>query len=288
MSLHRSTDLVDQRLHRVQSAWHNCGMHAEPRRLGCSDGTDSRHDRARQTGPQRSLYSALARNIPQTADLRGAGKGDDIHSTGGDALDQIGDALIVDIGGINVWCHRVSGCACSSQEVHQRKVRLITIELNADRSPGEIERGQGGDDALRGRLRGLQVGSEPHLSERADRLRSAGNLSDATESFDERVLQLDTLREPEEAPQAFPGEQDQIVACSRDEASQPRLDWLWIVSIEDGDEGTADHSGATLLEELCQHVELTGFWNGDGLAGQFRHGSCWFLGVLPSSASPAM
>src|SRR5512132_2450777 len=85
MNLHRSSDLVDQRLHRVQSAWHDCGIHTEPRRLGCSDGTDSRHDRARQTCPYRSLYSALARNIPQTADLRGAGKGDDVHGTGGDA-----------------------------------------------------------------------------------------------------------------------------------------------------------------------------------------------------------
>jgi hypothetical protein len=68
-----------------------------------------------------------------------------------------------------------------------------------------------------------------------------------------------TLRETAEAPQAFPGEQDQIVACSRDEASQPRLDWLWVRSIEDGHERTADHPGATLLEELRQDVELTGF-----------------------------
>ena len=141
MNLHRSSDLVDQRLHRVQSAWHDCGIYAEPRRLGCSDGTDSRHDRVRETCPQRSLYSALARNIPQTADLRGAGKGDDVHGTGGDALDQIGDALIVDIGGINVRCHRISFCACSRQEVHQRNIRLVTVELDADRPPGEIEHG---------------------------------------------------------------------------------------------------------------------------------------------------
>src|SRR5512132_2363382 len=112
-NLHRSSDLVDQRLHRVQSAWHDCGIHAEPRRLGCSDGTNSGDDGVRKTCPQRSLYSALARNIPQTADLGGAGKGDDVYGAGGDALDQIGDARIVDIGCINVWCHRISFCAGS-------------------------------------------------------------------------------------------------------------------------------------------------------------------------------
>src|SRR5512132_3592118 len=139
-SLHRSSDFVDQRLHRVQSAWHDCGIHAEPRRLGCSDGTDGGHDRLRQTRLKRSLFSALARNIPQSTDLGGTGKGDDVHRTGGDALYQVGDAPLIDIGCIDVWCHRVSFCACSSQEVYQRDIRLVTVELDADRPPGEIER----------------------------------------------------------------------------------------------------------------------------------------------------
>ena len=64
---------------------------------------------------------------------------DDVYGTGADALDLIGDALIVDIGCI--WCHGISFCACPSQEVHQRNIQLVTIELDADRPPREIERG---------------------------------------------------------------------------------------------------------------------------------------------------
>ena len=36
---------------------------------------------------------------------------------------------IVDIGGINVRCHRISFCACGRKEVHQRNIRLVTIQL---------------------------------------------------------------------------------------------------------------------------------------------------------------
>jgi hypothetical protein len=78
--------------------------------------------------------------------------------------------------------------------------------LNTDRPPGEIERGQSGDDALGGWLRRLQVGSETDLPEHPDGFGSTGNLADAPESFDERLLQLDTLREAEKTPQAFTSE----------------------------------------------------------------------------------
>ena len=94
----------------------------------------------------------------QPVDLRRAGEGDHIDPAGGHPIDQFCDTLLLGGRGIDIGQNRIGLCPRVPQKAGEPGLGSARVELYADLSAVQIERGQCRDQAVGRRRLGAQVG----------------------------------------------------------------------------------------------------------------------------------
>ena len=228
--------------------------------------TRARPSRNRASAP------AAARHLPETIDLRRAGERDGVDTRFRQRRDQIARPPRRRSPRRRRRARRSApGRPPRSRKSHQRPVRLLAVELDADPPPAQVERAQLVDHACaRWAPPRADVGRKADLLQRARRLRPAGDLRarDSAATTSARRPMRSAAASSRRSPSPVRKMTSSIPPAAS--APQPAFDRPLVGASLMADQRAAQRLRALGRQQLGQTVELAGLGKRDGAADKRR------------------